>query len=147
MLIILFNINPFFAFSEVVASIVISKIQFLHAVESFHLFLLLFLSANLISRHNRRNMICFPYRLFSSLSTLLCILITFLCLFSVKLVIWRKQKIPLLLALLLFYAIKFACLTNLILPETRWVSYKFLFQKWLSFFTAGIIHARHIKLR
>ena len=32
-----------------------------------------------------------------------------------------------------FYTTKFACNANLILPEMRQVSYKFLLQKWLNF--------------
>ena len=72
--------------------------------------------------------ICFLYRVSSTLSTLLEVLVTFLRTSSVKLAACWKQ----IRRHCFVYATKFACDTNLVSPESRQVSYKFILQKRLS---------------
>ena len=85
--------------------------------------------------------ICFPYQISSLLSVLLEVFVTFLCLLCLS--NWwslEKQKTRHCYWHCFFYATKFACDTNLVSPETRFVShanrqvsYKFLLQKQPSF--------------
>ena len=81
------------------------------------------------------SVIRFPYQLSSLLSTLSCILITFLRL--LHLTNWwfpENKKRYHCYWHHFFYATKFACSTNLVSLETRQVCYKFLHQKRPSFF-------------